>query len=140
MYFESEDKGFQVWCADMWSVLYNLWKRDYKTECPPEMDFCWATDPIEKWDRVQIYHDAGASTRPIKEGHMLFHKRDSDYINNQATPFEKDLSFVSSEYCSKNYVREIDEADFMRQPVNTKLLNNILEAVHRVIKASDALG
>lgn len=109
-FFESEDKGFQSWCADMWSILFNLWKKGIKTECPKEMDFCWATDPIEKWDKVQIYHDAGASTRPVKEGHMLFHKRDLDYVNNQATPFEKDLSFVSPEYCSKNYVNEIMEA------------------------------
>jgi hypothetical protein len=109
-FFENEDKGFQSWCADMWSVLFNLWKRNKVTQCPPEMDFCWATDPIEKWDRVQIYHDAGASTRPIKEGHMLFHKRDLCYVNNEKTPFEDDLSFVSKEYCSRNYARAIWDA------------------------------
>jgi len=109
-FFENEDKGFQSWCADMWSILFNLWKKGMKTECPPEMDFCWATDKIEKWDKVQIYHDAGASTRPVEEGHMLFHKRDLPYVNNEKTPFEDDLSFVSNEYCSKNYVGEIQEA------------------------------
>lgn len=108
-YFESEDKGFQSWCADMWSILFNLWKRDQKTECPKEMDFCWATDPIEKWDKVQIYHDAGAHTREIKPGHQLFLKREHNYINNISTPFDDDLSFVSEEYCSKNYVKEIIE-------------------------------
>lgn len=116
-FFENEDKGFQSWCADMWSVLFNLWKRGMKTECPPEMDFCWATDLIEKWDQVQIYHDAGASTRPIKEGHMLFHKRDIAYVNNEKTPFEDDLSYVSDEYCSKNYVKEIQEARLDMYPV-----------------------
>jgi len=109
-YFENEDKGFQVWCADMWSILYNLWKRGIKTDCPKEMDFCWATDARSRWDEVQIYHDAGASTRPIREGHKLFHKREAKYINNTGTPFEDDLSFVSSEYCSKNYVACIEEA------------------------------
>lgn len=109
-FFENEDKGFQVWCADMWSILWNLWKLGYKTECPPEMDFAWATDLIHKWDQVQIYHDAGASTRPVREGHRLFHKRDPQYINNLLTPFQEDLSYVSPEYCSKNYVREIEEA------------------------------
>jgi hypothetical protein len=109
-FFESEDKGFQSWCADMWSVLFNLWRRGLRTFCPPEMDFCWATDPIEKWDKVQIYHDAGASTRPVKEGHMLFHKRDLQYVNNEKTPFEEDLSFVSAEYCSYHYAREIEAA------------------------------
>lgn len=109
-FFESEDKGFQSWCCDMWSILFNLWRTGHQTKCPPEMDFCWATDSIEKWDKVQIYHDAGASSRPIKEGHQLFHKRELRYVNNQSTPFEEDLSFVSSEYCSKNYVKEIEEA------------------------------
>lgn len=109
-YFENEDKGFQVWAADMWSVLWNLWARGLQTKCPPEMDFAWATDNISKWDRVYLYHDAGASTRPIKEGHLLFHKREHKYINNQASPLDEDLSFVSEEYCSKNYVKEIENA------------------------------
>jgi hypothetical protein len=108
-FFESEDKGFQSWCGDMWSILFNLWRRGSKTACPPEMDFCWATDPIEKWDKVQIYHDAGAHTREIRPGHRLFLKREHKYINNLSTPFEDDLSFVSEEYCSKNYVQEMIE-------------------------------
>lgn len=109
-FFENTDKGFQVWCADMWSILFNLWKKDYKTECPPEMDFCWATDPIEKWDKVQIYHDAGATSRNHDQA-ILFHKRESKYINNLGTPFEDDLSDVSDKYCSKNYVKEIEESN-----------------------------
>jgi hypothetical protein len=109
-FFASEDKGFQSWCADMWSVLFNLWKRGMKTACPQEMDFCWATDAIEKWDRVQIYHDAGATGQNICEGHRLFHKREMAYVNNERTPFEDDLSFVSNQYCSYWYAREIEAA------------------------------
>lgn len=110
-FFESEEKGFQSWCADMWSILFNLWKNKQQTACPKEMDFCWATDLITRWHEVQIYHDAGAtSKRPIKEGHRLFHKREANYIDNRSTPFEDDLSWVSQEYCSGNYVKEIEEA------------------------------
>lgn len=109
-YFENEDRGFQSWCADMWSILFNLWAGEHNTKCPWEMDFCWATDPIGKWDQVQFYHDAGAHTREIKPGHRLFLKRSQEYIDNVKTPFEDDLSFVSSEYCSKNYANEIMEA------------------------------
>lgn len=108
-FFESEDKGFQSWCADMWSILFNLWRRGKDTACPKEMDFVWATDPIEKWDKVQIYHDAGATSRNHDKA-ILFHKREHKYINNLGTPFEDDLSDVSDKYCSKNYVREITEA------------------------------
>jgi hypothetical protein len=108
-FFESENKGFQVWCADMWSILFNLWKRGYTTDCPKEMDFCWATDPIAKWDQVQIYHDAGATSRN-HDGAILFHKRELKYVNNQSTPFEDDLTQVDKNYCSRRYVEEIEEA------------------------------
>lgn len=108
-FFESENKGFQSWCADMWSVLFTLWTNGYSTACPWEMDFCWATDPIGKWDQVQIYHDAGATSRNHDKA-ILFHKREAKYINNEGTPFEDDLSDVSENYCSKNYVKEIQEA------------------------------
>lgn len=108
-FFESEDKGFQSWCADMWSILYNLWSEGRETECPIEMDFCWATDKIEKWKEVQIYHDAGATSRNHDEA-ILFHKREPDYVNNVKTPFRDDLSDVSSQHCSFFYAREIEEA------------------------------
>jgi len=121
-YFESENKGFQSWCADMWAVLWNLWKRGKQTRCPKELDFAWATDPIEKWDKVSIYHDAGDTTAPLivdgKE-HWLFNKRgqrvaygDSfvylrNYTDNEKSPIEDDLSWVSPKFCSYNYVQEL---------------------------------
>jgi hypothetical protein len=115
IYFESEDKGFQSWVADMVSIIYNLWRLKKTVLCSPSMDFCWATDLIEKWNRVNIYHDAGASATSIRsiEGgeHFLFNKRDMKYVNNFTTPFEEDLSFVSKDYCSYNYVKCIQEAD-----------------------------
>jgi len=33
----------QIWCADMWAVLWNLWKLNRKTEIIKELDFTWAT-------------------------------------------------------------------------------------------------
>lgn len=109
-FFENEDKGFQSWCADMWSILFTLWSKEYNTKCPKEMDFAWATDKIEKWDQVQIYHDAGATSRN-HDNAVLFHKREHKYINNLGTPFEDDLSDVDKNYCSSNYVKEIIEAN-----------------------------
>lgn len=49
----------QIWCADMWAILWNAWLRGYETEVIPEMDFCWATDQIEKYDSKYIFHNAG---------------------------------------------------------------------------------
>lgn len=58
IYFASENAGWQSWCSDMWAVLWNLWKRDYKTECPEELSFAWGTDPIEDTVTKSIYHNA----------------------------------------------------------------------------------
>lgn len=58
-YFASEDKGFQSWCADMWAVLWNLWKREMVTKNAPELDFSWASDGIDKVNRLGIFHNAG---------------------------------------------------------------------------------
>jgi hypothetical protein len=120
-YFSDENKGFQSWTADMWAVIWNLWKRNQATVCPPEMDFAWATDKIEKWERVYIYHDAGAGARPIMvedKEHALFYKkgRNGEYVNNRCTPFEdKQHLIVSPEYCSSMYCKEIEETRVNRE-------------------------
>lgn len=104
-FFETEDQGYQSWCADMWSVLWNIWKRDVKTEIPKELDFAWATDVIEKADSVYLYHDAGASGATPD----LFYKRHYNYVNNTSTPFIDDLSFVNPKMCSSFYTNEIKQ-------------------------------
>jgi hypothetical protein len=112
---QNEDKGIQSWCADLWANQLNLWRLGRDTQTPDEMNFIWATDPIEKWDSAYIYHDAGASSSSIKaidggEG-FLFNKRAIKYIHNQTTPFEEDLSYVCKDYCSYKYVECIEEAN-----------------------------
>lgn len=58
-FFASEEAGFQSWCADMWAVLWNLWLKDIETKNIPEMEFSWASDPIEKVERLGLFHNAG---------------------------------------------------------------------------------
>lgn len=62
-FFENESKGFQSWCADMWAVLWNLWCKERITKVIPEMDFAWATDPIEKLKTNKILHNAGITNK-----------------------------------------------------------------------------
>jgi hypothetical protein len=45
----------QIWCADMWAVLWNAWLRGYNTNVIKEMDFSWATDLATIWDEKIIY-------------------------------------------------------------------------------------
>lgn len=62
-FFASEDAGFQSWCADMWAVLWNLWLKDIETKNIPEMDFSWASDPIEKVEKLGLFHNAGITSK-----------------------------------------------------------------------------
>jgi hypothetical protein len=58
-YFESENKGFQSWCADMWALLWGMWYAGKEVKVIKELDFAWAPDPIEKLDSHHMYHNAG---------------------------------------------------------------------------------
>lgn len=48
----------QIWCADMWALLWGAWMRGFKTKIIKEMDFCVGTDRAERWHQVYIYHNA----------------------------------------------------------------------------------
>ncbi len=68
-FFKNEDAGIQSWCADMWGLLYNLWKRGLQTRVVKEMDFSWATDKLEKLENMSILHNAG-----ITDDSRIIHK------------------------------------------------------------------
>ena len=91
--------ALQIWCADMWAVLWNLWVRDKKVEVSDKMSFSWATSPMREWDSHPIYHNAGVT------GHgNQFYK--GAYINK--LPYtEVDLQKLSKEFCSYKYAEQI---------------------------------
>ena len=51
----------QIWCSDMWAVLWNLWKLGRTTPIIRELNFMFAVDGIEMWDNKPIYHNAGVT-------------------------------------------------------------------------------
>jgi hypothetical protein len=51
----------QIWCADMWAVLWNGWKMRKHTECHPNMEFSWATSNEEDYKKMNIFHNAGVT-------------------------------------------------------------------------------
>lgn len=63
----------QIWCADMWAVLWNAWMRGYRTNIATEMDFCWATDSIDRCGQTYIFHNAGVTS---DNRSSLFYKYD----------------------------------------------------------------
>jgi hypothetical protein len=90
----------QIWCADMWSVLWNLWYFNKDVKVTPKLSFSWATSPIHEWSIHPIYHNAG-----VTDGNSgLFYK--AAYMNS--TPYnDVKLENLNEKYCSYKYVEEL---------------------------------
>lgn len=100
-YFENVDSNIQKWTAEMWAQLWNMMYFNIGSLISKELDFCWATDDIKRWNEVKILHNAGV-TENDKD---LFFK--GKYTEN--SPFLDDLSFVNKNKCSWKYVEEIEK-------------------------------
>lgn len=83
----------QIWTADMWAVLWNLWKWGKQTKVDEYFDFAWATSTIEDWERLNIFHNAGIT----ETGHGFFYK--GDYMHN---PLNKELQ-IREKSAQKHY-------------------------------------
>jgi len=51
----------QIWCADMWALLFVAWKKGRETKVDKLLEFTWATCPVKKWNENLIYHNAGVT-------------------------------------------------------------------------------
>jgi len=110
-FFPSEEKGIQSWCTDLFVIWWNLLKRGDILSTPEDMNFSWATSPIEDWNKNSIYHNAGIvkgqyldTDKKIK----IFNKSDVRFRNNIITPF--DIQYwgeTSKNYCNYNYLEII---------------------------------
>lgn len=100
VYWDNKFHPLQIWTSDMWSILWNFWKRDRRTFISKELDFCWATDAIERWDFTNICHNAGVS----KNDQDLFFK--AKYIDNKPP---KGLE-INNKKVSHKYYQAVCEA------------------------------
>jgi len=92
--------AIQIWCADMWAVLWNLWLLDKTVKVTDDMSFSWATSSIQSWDKHPIYHNAGVVDVP---NNPLFFK--GKYQN--VLPYDIKIEDFSDKQCSIKYVEEI---------------------------------
>ena len=110
-FFKDENKGFQSWCADMWAVLWNLWLKEKETKNIPEMDFSWASDPIEKVHKLGLFHNAGITDKKMP-GYPAFYK---GLYHTGKDPFEDTymLTVANSDEAKKRgtyyYVKKLIE-------------------------------
>jgi hypothetical protein len=89
----------QIWCADMWAVLWNGWLFGNDMIVTNEMNFCWPTDTISKWNECSIYHNAGVT----HDRTDLFYK--GNYQNS--LPYDIDKITYNQKFASYKYVEEI---------------------------------
>jgi hypothetical protein len=118
-YFESESKGFQSWCADMWAVLWGLWAKGQEVKVIEEMNFSWAPDPIEKLKTHKIYHNAGISGDKMEygkdeNGNKLFYPcfYKGKYVSGMSPMNDLDRVLYheeSKKHCTWWYANKLDE-------------------------------
>ena len=89
----------QIWCADMWAVLWNLWFWDKQVFVTDKLSFSWATSHISDWDRYPIFHNAGVTG----DGNDLFYKGKYQLV----TPYDIKQEQYNTQFCSSKYVEEI---------------------------------
>lgn len=112
-FFESESKGFQSWAlGDMCGVLWNLWKRGKQTQCPEELNFNWATTPIDKYYDYALFHNAGVTAEFMElngKKERLFNKTDVRLRSSKMTFFDMTFENITENYCTAMYIKAIQE-------------------------------
>lgn len=84
----------QIWCADMWALLWNAWKKGHQTRCHENFNFSWGTSSMEEYNKCNIYHNAGVTSATGG----LFYK--AAYMNSY--PFNLDLD-ITADTASRQY-------------------------------------
>ena len=90
----------QIWCADMWAVLWNGWKMGKKTLHHPNMEFSWGTSSDKMWNDCNIFHNAGIGSSTTG----LFYK--AEYI--KSLPYNLNLK-INENTASKKYYELIQK-------------------------------
>jgi hypothetical protein len=93
--------NIQKWTAEMWAQLYNVYYFGKITQVDSELDFCWATDDVQRYYETKIYHNAGVT----EKYNDLFFK--GKYITK--TPFKEDFGFVNRNKASIKYVEALND-------------------------------
>lgn len=91
----------QIWCADMWSLLWNGWYFNHQIEIHPQLDFAWASSTIDKWDSCNIFHNAGV---PAENG------KDFCKSTYQLSPFNLNFT-IAEDNIGIKYVNEIKDTE-----------------------------
>lgn len=103
-YFEQlgPKTNIQAWICDMWAHLFGAIREGKIVLANPDMAFCVATDPVEKYDQVKILHNAGVLSEHSND---MFFK--GQYRIN--SPLGKDFSNVRTDKATIKYVEALQK-------------------------------
>jgi hypothetical protein len=91
----------QIWCADMWAILWNAWLRGFTTNVVNQLSFVWATDPVTMWGERTIFHNAGV----VADG-QFFYK--GSYTNRMPyDDIEEKIKTISPTSASYRYAESV---------------------------------
>lgn len=102
---KDEPKHIQIFTADMWAVLWNLWLRGKETHIVDELSFVWSTEPIQNVGNKPILHNSGVDYFWKQKG--LFAK--SNYISRFPVAADLDLKLLNQGYAAYRYAQEVAE-------------------------------
>ena len=94
-YENPEYHELQIWCADMWAVLWNIWKRGHVTRCHDDLQFSWATSSETDYYKHKIFHNAGIT---VEHTNKFFKGK---YINS--LPYNLNLELADNSASKKYY-------------------------------------
>lgn len=92
----------QIWCADMWAVLWGAWRLGYETICHTNFDFSWGTSTESDYHRLNIMHNAGVTNGTSG----LFYK--AQFMNE--LPYGKNLE-INEGTASSHYYQWIKKTE-----------------------------
>jgi len=102
------DHGIQIWTADMWAVIWLLWKRGHTSIVHPDLEFSWGISSVTDYFKRPIFHLAGVT---LKNNTGKFYK--SHYKSkNVFTEYAKDkkiFDFIDPTNATYEYVKVIKE-------------------------------
>jgi hypothetical protein len=99
----------QIWCADMFAVLWAAWRNGYKTNCHPNFDFSWGTSSEQDYFKMNIMHNAGVTD----SNSGLFYK--AEYMNKLPYLIAKEPNQNTASWHYWNYIQDVGRKSCLLQ-------------------------
>jgi hypothetical protein len=99
------EKDIQLWCSDMWAVLWNAWLFRKQTFPSSELTFAWGHGCMEDNKQRVMLHLSGVTERTQKNKWAPHFDK---FLFDKEVPFAKVLPVVNPQSASYKYVQYIE--------------------------------